>query len=370
MNRSLRLTEISFGCITLLGIFAIQISAQPVQQAAGGFDFASWMFMGTLVIASACPIGAVFWNRNKQPQNSISIMDHSPENSPTSVQSADGDGKVSTQENLSPAYQHSIPEKIVDVGPLAGLPVSTFLELKPSSNFDALPVSDDMGLLAAIEEIHGDLEPDAEIREISLRVLAAFRANNSVAALSQITLHDPSAALRLKALSALIEFNHESVFKTIVLACADPAAEVRVAAARGLYRQNFNRADAWTRIAESNDESTLRKAAKAAMEVGLIERSLERLVHPDANVAYEAFTLAALLIKAGEAKTLLTALTDHDDENVKLAILHVIKVLGESATVDVLNDLIDKKVLAPQILEKVEKAARSLVGRLLDPRAS
>lgn len=73
---------------------------------------------------------------------------------------------------------------------------------------------------------------------------------------------DLSSNLASKAVATLTDFDHESVFEAILLACADPTREVRAAAARGLFRLNFDRADAWKRIIESNDEfriATLRE---------------------------------------------------------------------------------------------------------------
>ncbi|MEO6051318.1 MAG: hypothetical protein ABIP78_08305 [Pyrinomonadaceae bacterium] len=74
--------------------------------------------------------------------------------------------------------------------------------------------------------------------------MTAFRTRNSVEALSQIALYDLSSNLRSKAVATLTDFDHESVFEAILLACADPTREVRAASARGVFRLNFDRADA------------------------------------------------------------------------------------------------------------------------------
>ncbi len=262
---------------------------------------------------------------------------------------------------LQPEYQHSIPQKVVDVAPLSGLPVSTFADLKPPGYFQPLPVCDNDRLLSAIEEIQNDLEADAEVRDISLRVLAGFRASNSVEALSQIALYDLSTTLRSKAVSTLADFDHESVFETVVLACSDVSRGVRAAAARGLFRLSFDRADAWVRIAQSNDIPSMRLAAVATIEAGLVERSLERLIHRNDNVAYEAFAMAALLIKAREVGMLITALAEHKEEHVRLAILQVFKVAGDSYSVDKLQGLIDQNVMTPEMSEKVQKVIEGMV---------
>ena len=89
------------------------------------------------------------------------------------------------------------------------------------------------------------------------------------------------------------------------MACADPTREVRAAAARGLFRLNFDRADAWKRIIETRDEFRMSHAARAATEAGIVAKSFDRLIHEDLKVAYEAFALVTLLIRSGETREYL-----------------------------------------------------------------
>lgn len=205
------------------------------------------------------------------------------------------------------------------------LPINSFTDLTPSKRYEPLPLSDDKGLLNAIEQANEEYEEDETIRDLAVRILTAFRTRNSIDALTQIALYDLSANLRSKAVSTLTDFDHESVFEAILLACADPTREVRAAAARGLFRLNFDRADAWKRIIETNDEFRMSHAARAAVESGIVGKSFERLVHEDLKVAYEAFALVTLLIRSGETSEIFAAIKNHRDERVKFALLHVLK---------------------------------------------
>src|SRR5204863_3413244 len=199
--------------------------------------------------------------------------------------------------------------------------------------------SHDPSLLNAIEQANDEFEEDEEVRDLAVRILTAFRTRNSVEALAQIALYDLSSNLRSKSVSILTDFDHESVFETILLACADPTREVRAAAARGLFRVNFDRADAWKRLIEAGDEYRMSHAVRAAIEAGLTQRSFDRLVHDDLKIAYEAFALVALMITAGEDKEIFDAIRDHRDERVKFALLHVLKVIHDERSLDGLMEL-------------------------------
>lgn len=231
------------------------------------------------------------------------------------------------------------------------LPVNRFDDLNEPKHFDALPISNDDALMSAIEQTHCEDEEDPEIREVSIRILARFRTRNSIEALEQVAKYDVSSSLRSKAVAILAEFDHESVFETILLCGADPTREVRAAAARALFQLSFDRADAWARIANCGDEFRMVQAARAAIESDLVERSIERLIHEDLNHSYEAFALIALLIRAGETMEIFQILESHADQFVKLALLRVFKVIQDERTIPMLYSYMERNTL-PELLGK------------------
>ena len=254
----------------------------------------------------------------------------------------------------------SIEEKIEENKSLENLdalplPVFGFTHIEDAKPFNQLPLSSDNALLSAIEQTQDEDEEDEEVRDLAVRILAAFQTRNSVESLSQVALYDLSSSLRSKAVTVLTEFDHETVFEPILLACADPTREVRAAAARGLTRLSFDRADAWTRILEINEEGRMRHAVKAAIEGGFVERSFDRLVHRDTKYAYEAFVLLALAIKAGEYDQIIEALKNHRDMKVKRAILHIIKVIKHQASLSVLYSMLEEKNLSAELREEIDK---------------
>jgi hypothetical protein len=239
------------------------------------------------------------------------------------------------------------------------LPINSFFELSESKPYQPLPESNDKSLLNAIDQASEEYEEDEQVRELAVRILTAFRTRNSVESLSQIALYDLSSNLRSKAVSILTDFDHESVFEAILLACADPTREVRAAAARGLFRLSFDRADAWKRIIETNDEFRMSHAARAAIESGIAVKSLDRLIHEDLKVAYEAFALVSLMIRAGETAEIFAAIRTHRDERVKFALLHVIKVHKDERTLAGLLATIREGQLSPEVAERINETMAS-----------
>ncbi len=240
------------------------------------------------------------------------------------------------------------------------LPVFGFLEIENPKTLSQLPISNDRALLSAIEQTLEEDEEDEEVRDLATRILAVFQTRNSVEALTQVALYDLSAAIRSKAVTVLTDFDHETVFEPILLACADPTREVRAAAARGLTRLSFDRADAWTRILQVNEEGRMRHAARAAIEGGFVERSFDRLIHRDRKYAYEAFVLLALVIKAGEYDQIIEALKNHHDLKVKRAILHIIQVVRNPASLSVLYSMLEANRLPPELRDEIDKVIQEM----------
>lgn len=261
--------------------------------------------------------------------------------------------------NGAEVEQKETPSKAPENIP-ATLPIFSIQRLESAKPFDDLPLSNDESLMNAIEQTQDEFEEDEDVRDLTLRVLAAFRAKNSVEALSQAALYDLSSNLRSKAVTILSEFDHESVFETILLACAEPTREVRAAAARGLTKLTCNRADAWTRIAETGEEGRIVQAARAAMESGFVDMSFDRLAHQDRKQAYEAFTLMALLIKAGETEKIFNALENNRNMNVRKAVLHTIKVTKDQKALDGLYLMLEKNNLPLELQEEIDKTIEEI----------
>lgn len=267
---------------------------------------------------------------------------------------------VFAENGFAKEMQVNVGVKNVQLSSGLDLPIYQIQQLEASNSYPQLSYSDDESLLGAIEQTHDEDEEDEIVRDLAVKILAMFRNRNSVEALSQVALYDLSSSLRVKALMTLCDFDHESVYEPILLACADPTREVRAAAARCLTKLSFNRADAWARITELRDTWRMKQSAKAAIESGLVERSFDRLVHNDYKHVYEAFAVIALLIKTSETELVLDRLENHPDMNVRMAILHIIKVLDAKNVVPDLYKLAIKPELTHEFSDALEETIQKI----------
>lgn len=341
-------------------------------------DDGAWMYsVGFALFFAAC-IGMLLWMRSKKKAEAA--VSRSRENGRKrdawDSDALDGDKELEWLRKNNDTINRKRPKKParkplpkegapmpapvlskeIQLAAASELPFNNILRLEYPEGIEPLPAIDDEALLEAIEQVMDEFNDDEEMKELSLRIIAAHKTSNSVEALSQLALYDLSSNTRCRAIEILGEFDHETVFETIILACADPTREVRAAAARALTRLGFNRADAWARICLLNEEFRMRQIARAAIEGGLVDRYFDRLTHKDYKQAYEAFALFTLLLKARETGPIATALESHQSQMVRLAIVHVIKVNKEKDSLPYLVKLAERKDLPKEVWESVEDA--------------
>lgn len=364
-----------FNSLTIIFVSTWEISAQARKAApAAQGENSPWWYVSLFVLALGLAGAILWWFNTKNARKDSKAKINSAANSKSKSDSLDADedferlkknqnlvGKNTLPNAAAKNYSSGLSQTEVETEKdFTLLPIFSFQKLEIAESFEDLPVSDDEDLLTARDQALDEFDKDEEARHVVIRILAAFRSSNAVEALTQIALYDASASLRSKAVTALSEFDHESVFEPILLANADSSREVRAAAARGLTKLTFNRAEAWTRIVETGDDAQIARAARAAIESGFVEMSFERLVHPDRQHAYEAFALMALLIKAGETEKILDTLETHRDINVRRAILRIIKVTKDQKTLDGLCSLLEKNTLPIDFQKEVDRTIEEI----------
>lgn len=354
-------------------IFVLVFGASAVFGQAASSDQGSSLWIYLVLIAGVGALGAfiIYRMRAKTDIHATGIP-----NMDEVKRRPAGRGRVSSssEERKAPVERRATPRQSVgshaqasnpaassalldDKSDIARLPVSAMLGLNLPEAYIELEDSEDDALLDAIDQCNEDAASDAEMRSLAMRVLARFKNRNSVETLSQIALYDLSVNLRSKAVAMLADLDHESVFETLVLSCADPSREVRAAGARALFRLSFDRADAWTRIVMNQDDLHARQIARAAVEAGLAERSFDRLIHRDEKAAYEAFALMFLLVKSGETEKIFEAVGEHRDLKIRAALLHVLRVANVSDVAEGLNKVIATYPLPLEISAKAREVA-------------
>lgn len=389
MHRKYHLAGFFYAFFAALTIFAADLSALDTtaaeKQAVNSSGDQLWMSVALIVFAAFLAAGVFWWiSRSKKYEPNLSF-EKSQQNANaityTSEESVDADAEFewlrqakrpkAAAKKAAMAAQKAKREEEANLDTkifqekmrrlqYSQLPINSFSQLAPAKRYEPLPDSDDPALLNAIDQANDEFEEDEAVRELAVRVLAAFRTRNSVNALSQIALYDLSSNLRSKAVNTLTQFDHESVFETILLACADPTREVRAASARGLFRLSFDRAHAWKRIIAADDEFRMIQASRAAIEADIVSKSFDRLIHEDVKIAYEAFALVSLLIRSGETEGLFEALASHRDERVRFALLHVLRVQKDPKTLGELRRLGSMHSNSKDLAERFRETIKSV----------
>lgn len=244
------------------------------------------------------------------------------------------------------------PEVPVFVAPIATAPIET----GPMISVEALspppdesPIedfTDDDVFLDALDQLQDE---DPEARTLAVRVLGQFVSRNAVSALTFAAGNDAESSVRAAAVASLGTLGHESVFPAVLTACADPAPDVRLAAARTLSDLKFSRAEAYTRLIAQNDPETMRKAVAACQQTGMTARAFDRLASPDSRQSYEAFAILSLLVKAGETKPLFNAIAQHPAENIRLAAIKLLRNSGIPGIFQQMSIMADASALTPRV---------------------
>ena len=123
---------------------------------------------------------------------------------------------------------------------------------------------------------------------------------------------------------------------------------------------NFDRAEAYVRLIETADMETLRKVAQSCIKAGMASQAIERLISEDRRLAYEAFSLLSLLAKSGEIEPLVDAICEHEDVNVRLAIVRLLGTAGQSEVATSLRHL----AVRDRLPEKVRSSIMEVVYKM------
>jgi HEAT repeat protein len=239
-----------------------------------------------------------------------------------------------------------------------GMFTGEITRLEPATTFEALPEwLEDESLSEALERL---ASTDVEARTAAAQSLAQYQVQRSVDALTVLAGQDPEPSVRAAAVTSLGVIDHETVFAPVLLAFVDDAREVRAAAARALSRLNFNRADAYARLIETSDVETLSQVARACITAGMAKQAIDRLASEDRRQAYESFSMAALLARAGEAAPILEGIREHRNEDARLVAIKVLGIFGQPSVLQPLREL----AVVDGIPENVRMALMEVVYKI------
>lgn len=252
-------------------------------------------------------------------------------------------------------FDNPIPEP----GLLSGMDITAheIKKLKPASAVQELPETvEDEKFVEALAKLEAlQISERAE----GIKLLAQFAVRESVSALAKIARRDAKPNLRALAIASLAAINHESVFPSVLIGMADESREVRAAAARALSRLSFDRADAYTRVMETDDAATLRDVAQACVKSGVAAQAIDRLASNDRRQAYEALSLVSLLAQADVLLPIMAAIESHPSVEVRITAIRLLGAIGQPG---LLAEL--KEIPADRLPSSVQVALSETIAEL------
>ena len=146
-------------------------------------------------------------------------------------------------------------------------------------------------------------------------------------------MRSSSATTRASAVAELPHIGGEDAYRRINAAFDDGSPEVRNAAARAVFDLHVDRAATFTRALREAHADRRRAIGAAISSSGLANEAISNLTGESRDKTYDAFSLLFLMSKAGEVRSLMRAIEEHPNTDVRLA---VIKLLALSGQPDVL----------------------------------
>ncbi len=210
-------------------------------------------------------------------------------------------------------------------------------QLEPAATFEDLPIdSYDEAFAPTLLAMNSE---DVGERLEAAKNLSRFEVQKAVSALTFVAWTDSEAAIRSQAITSLAAINHESVFPAVLIGMADESREVRAAAARSLTHLSFDRTDAYIRVLETQDHELQVAVAKACIKSGIVSQGIDRLAIGDRRQCYETFAIISLLAKSGQTESVVDAVINHPNLDIRLTVVRLLTNTGEPEVFEQLRQL-------------------------------
>jgi len=200
-------------------------------------------------------------------------------------------------------------------------------------------------------EFHAVSVPEAETRSSAV----------SAATLSQLT--SDNAGERAAAIVELARSGGEDAFRHINTAFDDQSVEVRSTAARALFNSQDDRAAAFTRALREATPARRRKIGAAIATSGLAQEAIRNLTGESRDKTYDAFSLLFLMSKAGEVQPLMRAIEDHQNIEVRLAVVKLLALSGQPDILPSFRRMAVRGSLPPEVRSAVMEAIYQITSQ-------
>ncbi len=190
-----------------------------------------------------------------------------------------------------------------------------------------------------------------------------FGPSGQLPAVVSEQLISPSAAQRITAVSNLPHIGGEEAFRHITAAFDDPTVEVRSAAARALFDLQEDRAAAFTRALREATPDRRRKIGAAIASSGLANEAIRNLTGESRDKTYDAFSLLFLMSKAGEVQSLMRAIEEHPNIEVRLAVVKLLALSGQPDILPSFRRMAVRGSLPPEVRSAVMEAIYQITSQ-------
>jgi hypothetical protein len=181
------------------------------------------------------------------------------------------------------------------------------------AKFDALPVDFDSPVpVVAYSEV--------AVAEVNGREVPIYQVGD---------LSSPDPRRRADAVAALARLGTDDAFNLIVECFDDESALVRNATARSLLTLDPVRpVESFTRALKDASDERKTRIGSAIAESGLATQALKDLCSEDREETYNGLCLLFTMARTGEVEPLVTAVVSHEDAEVRLAAVRLLKMSG------------------------------------------
>ena len=221
---------------------------------------------------------------------------------------------------------------------------------------EIVPVTAESNFFARNEEEASEFRP-VSIPEESFGPSAHLPAEVSEQLISG------SSAERMAAVSNLPHIGGEEAFRHISAAFDDPAIDVRNAAARALFELQEDRAAAFTRALREASADRRRKIGAAIASSGLANEAIRNLTGESRDKTYDAFSLLFLMSKAGEVQSLMRAIEEHPNIEVRLAVVKLLALSGQPDILPSFRRMAVRGSLPPEVRSAVMEAIYQITSQ-------
>ncbi|HEX6728870.1 MAG TPA: HEAT repeat domain-containing protein [Pyrinomonadaceae bacterium] len=149
-------------------------------------------------------------------------------------------------------------------------------------------------------------------------------------------------------------------FRFITNLFDDPSPDVRNVAARALYHLQSDRAASFTRALREASPERRRRIGAALSTSGLAAEALSNLAGENLDKAYDAFSVLFLMAKAGEVQSLIDAIQEGPNLEVRLAVVKLLALSGQTEVVAALRRLAVRSSLPPEVRSAVMEAIHQI----------